>query len=48
MFEAFITWHQGTPSGFICLLQKQKIWPHAALSHETALLPLIQACPRHA
>lgn len=47
MFEAFIIWHHGAPSGFICLLQKQKIWPHAALSHETVLLPLTLARPRH-
>lgn len=47
MFEAFLTWHQGAPSGFICLLGKQRIWPHAALSHKTALLPLILARPWH-
>lgn len=33
MFEAFLTWHQGAPSGLICLLGKQRIWPHAAVSH---------------
>lgn len=40
MLEAFIIWHRGAPSGFICLLQKQNVWPHAAPSHETALLLL--------
>lgn len=45
MFEAFLTWHQGTPSGFVCLLGKQRVWPHAALSHRTASLPLILAHP---
>lgn len=47
MFEAFLTWHQGAPSGFGCLLGKQGIWPHAALSHRTALLPLTLARPWH-
>lgn len=47
MFEAFLTWHQGTPSGFICLVGEQRIWPHAALSHRTALLPLTLARPWH-
>lgn len=47
MFEAFLTQHQGAPSAVICLVGAQRIWPHAALSHRTALLPLILARPWH-
>lgn len=47
MSEAFLTWHQAAPSGFVWLLGKQRTWPHAALSHRTALLPLTLARPWH-
>lgn len=47
MFEAFLTWHQGAPSGIICLLGKQRTWPHAALSHRTVMPPLTLARPWH-